>query len=297
MTINAGPEYFSAEKKYFAAQTPKEQIFWLEEMIRTAPKHKGSETFVANLKQRLKKFQEKQEKAKKSGKSSRITIRKEGFQCVLIGLPSSGKSSLLSILTNAKPRISSYGFTVGAMEYQGAKTQIVDLPSIGSDSFDVGIVNTADLIITVIENLSDIEKISPLLSRTYGKKIIVLTKSDILSTEQKRKLEQTIKSKKLNAFLISNINEEGIENLKKAIFDNMQVIRIYTKEPGKAHSKIPMVLKVGATVKDAAESILKGFSKRIKETRITGPSSKFSNQKVGVSHILKDKDIIEFHTR
>lgn len=300
MTINAGPEFFSAEKKYFAAQTPKEQIFWLEEMIRTAPKHKSSETFVANLKQRLKKFQEKQEKAKKSGKSSRVTIRKEGFQCVLIGLPSSGKSLLLSVLTNAKPRISSFGFTtkipeVGTMEYQGARAQILDMPSIGSDAFDAGIVNTADLIVLVTENLQDTEKLNPFLQRAYGRKIITLTKADLLSAEQKRKLEQTIKSKKLNALIISAETGEGIESLKEKIFNNMEVIRIYTKEPGKLPSKIPMILKEGATVSHAAESILKGFSKRIKETRITGPSSKFPNQRVGLSHILKDKDIIEFH--
>jgi len=301
MTVNAGPEYFAAEKKYFAAQTPQEQIHWLEEMIRQAPKHKSSESFVANLKQRLKKFQEKQEKAKSSGKSSFKTIRKEGFQCVLLGLPSSGKSSLLSSITNAHPLISQYGFTtkqaeIGTMNYQGVKAQIVDLPSIGSESFDIGIVNTADLIIIVIETLPDLEKITPLIPRAYGKKIIAINKIDSLLEEQKRKLEQTIKSKKLNAYLVSTITQEGIEILKEAIFSNMKVIRIYTKEPGKAPSYIPMVLKENSTVKDAAESILKGFSKRIKESRITGPSSKFPNQKVGLSHILKDKDIIEFHT-
>ncbi len=49
--------------------------------------------------------------------------------------------------------------------------------------------------------------------------------------------------------------------------------------------------------RDAAEEILKGFSKRVKDTKITGPSGKFKNQRVGLSHVLKDLDVVEFHTR
>jgi ribosome-interacting GTPase 1 len=66
----------------------------------------------------------------------------------------------------------------------------------------------------------------------------------------------------------------------------MKVIRIYTKEPRKPTSSLPMILKENSTVKNAAENILKGFSQRVKETRVTGPSSKFPNQKVGLSHVL-----------
>ncbi|PIZ80854.1 hypothetical protein COY00_00380 [Candidatus Pacearchaeota archaeon CG_4_10_14_0_2_um_filter_35_33] len=77
----------------------------------------------------------------------------------------------------------------------------------------------------------------------------------------------------------------------------MDVIRVYTKEPGKTSTKLPIVMESGATVKDVAEKILKGFSRQIKEIRLTGPSGKFANQKVGLSHKLKDKDIVEFHTR
>jgi uncharacterized protein len=301
MTVNAGYEYFAAEKKFMAAKTMDEKIACLEEMIRAAPKHKSSETFVANLKQRLAKFEEKKEKNKKTGKTTKKAIRKEGFQCILVGFTNSGKSSILSKLTNAKPLISDYNFTtfqaeLGTMDYTGVKAQIVDLPAIGSEGFDLGMVNTADCIIIVITDLLELEKITPILSRATTKRIIVFNKVDKKSSEEFRKLEATLRSKKLGAILMSAETGQGIEELKERVFSMMNVIRVYTKEPGKQHSMIPMVLKHGSTVADAAEAILKGFTKRIKQTKVTGPSGKFPNQKVGISHVLKDRDVVEFQT-
>lgn len=302
MPINAGYEYFNAEKKYFAAKTTEEQIACLEEMIRAAPKHKSSENFVAELKNRLRRLMEKQEKAKKVKSAGKKGIKKEGFQVALLGFTNSGKSSLLAKLTNAHPQISPNPFTtkspeIGTLSYQGIKAQIVDLPSIGSENFDIGIANTADIILIVVESISDIEKISSILHKASGKQLIAISKCDLLNSEQLRKLEETIKSRKLNAVPISTINNYNIEALKYLILKSMNVIRIYTKEPGKSPTKEPSVLPINSTVKDAAESIRKGFSLTVKETRITGPSSKFPNQKVGLEHILKDLDIVEFHTR
>lgn len=301
MPINAGYEYINAEKAYLNAKNTEERIACLEEMLRVAPSHKGAENLRKELKIRLKKLKEKQQKAKKSGKSSKKGIKKEGHQIVLIGLANSGKSSLLAKLTNAYPKISPYPFTtkkpeIGTMNYEGIKAQIVDLPSIGSEFFDIGISNTADTLILVLEKLEDRNKITPFLSKARGQKIIALNKSDLYTSEQLRKLNARIKSKKLNAIIISTLTNNGIEDLKKKIIKSMEVIRVYTKEPKKTPSKIPIILPKNSTVKDVAESILKGLSRKIKETRITGPSSKFSNQRVGLNHKLKDKDIVELHT-
>ncbi len=301
MPINASYEYFTAEKEYLNAKTTEEKIHTLEELIRVAPKHKGSENLLAELKLRLKKLKEKSEKIKKSS-SGKKGIRKDGFQCVLIGFPNSGKSSLLSKLTNANPRISEFPFTtrapeIGTMDYFGVKAQIIEIPSIGSENFDSSIVNTADCVIIVLENLSQLEKIKEHLKRTLGKKIIVINKSDLLNETEKRKLQETISSKKINGLLISSITNENINNLKEKIFLSMSAIRVYTKEPGKEKSPIPIVLPKNSSIKEVAEKILKGFSLKIKLTRLTGPSGKFPNQKVGLAHTLKDLDTIEFHTK
>lgn len=302
MPINAGYEYFAAEKAYHEASTTEDKIEKLEELIRAAPKHKSSENLLAGLKLRLKKLKESSEKQKKSGKSSHKSIKKEGFQIALIGFPNSGKSSLLKALTNANPLVSEIPFTtrtpeVGMMLHQGIKAQIVDIPSLGSENFDQNITNTADMIIMVIEKLEEIEKIQPFLKKASGEKLIVINKSDLLSENELRKLEATIKAKRIAGIIISTISGYHLTELKDIITSKMHVIRVYTKEPGKPASKIPVVLPEGSTLKTVAESILKGFSDKVKETRITGPSSKFANQKVGLTHILKDKDIVEFHTK
>ena len=302
MPINASPEYYTVEKKYLSAQTAEEKISYLEEMIRLAPKHKSSENFLSELKRRLKKLKESNEKIKKSGKTSRKSIRKEFFQCILIGLPNSGKSSLLAKLTNANPKISPNPFStnqpgIGTMDYQGVKAQIIDLPSIGSENFDQSITHTADCLLITIENLSDLEKIKHFLQHSQGSQIIIITKSDLLSPEQERKLEATLKSKNLKAVITSSATNQNIEKLKSLIFQQMHVIRIYTKIPGRQKTNIPIVLSEGSTIKNVAEKILKGFSQKIKTIILTGPSSKFPNQRVGLSHICKDLDIVEFHTK
>jgi uncharacterized protein len=301
MPINAHPDYLKAEKQYLEAETLEDKIFYLEEMIRRAPSHKGGENLRAELKTRLKKLKEKSEKAsKKSG--GKKGIRKEGFQFLLIGFPNSGKSSLLAKLTNARPLVTEHQFTtfqpeIGTFEFQGIKAQLIDQPSLGSDNFDVGLANNADCLIYVITSFDQIEKIKSKIPRAKGKKIIVFNKSDLLNETQKRKVAATIKSKRLNGILVSTTTEANLNELKQKLFKETGLIRIYMKEPGKPASPIPMVIHPNSTVKDVAEKILKGFSKKIKEIRITGPSSKFPNQKVGLSHKIKDKDIVEFHTR
>ena len=301
MPINASYEYLNAEKEYLNAQSIRDRIYWLEEMIKKAPKHKSSENFLSELKKRLKKLREKDEVAKKKS-GGKKGIRKEGFQFALVGKTNSGKSLLLGKLTNASSESAEYEFTtrkpeIGTFEFEGVKAQIVDLPSIGGENFDVGIANNADCLLIVVESLDEIHESEKFLSRAGGKRIIVLNKCDRFDEGELRKAGAKMKSRKINGVLISALTGEGILELKEKMFSVMGVIRVYMKEPGKSASGIPAVLKIGATVKDVAENIRKGFSLSVRETRLTGPSGKFPNQKIGLKHKLRDKDVVEFHTR
>jgi len=303
-STNQSPAYQRAYGKFLEAQTNEEKLEALEEMIKECPKHKSSEKMLANLKTRYKKLKEKLEKVKKSGKSSHKGIKKEDMQAVIIGFTNSGKSSLLSLLTNVNPKISENKFTtiqpiIGMAPYSGTHIQLIENPAIESDYYDKGLTNTADVILILVNDLEQIKQIENKLDKAYGKRIIIFNNQNNLNENQLRKIKATLQSKKYDFVILSTSNEENesFEELKNKIFQSFNKIRIYTKEPGKAKSPRPVILKPLSTVKDVAEKILKGFSNKVKTTKIWGPSSKFPGQQVGLKHKLKDLDVVEFKTR
>jgi uncharacterized protein len=322
MTVNAHPEYINAEKDFYKADNDEDRLIALEKMVSVLPGHKGAEKLRAQIKLRYKRLKEKIAKEKKSKKGgSKAGIKKEDMQAVIIGKTKSGKSSLISLLTNAKPEIANYEFTtkypiVGMMDYNGVGIQLIEVPAIESEYYDRGIVNSADTILILVTDLSQISEIEKNAERSPGKKIIIFNKIDLLSENEKRKISATLQSKKYNFVLISTKTKEGtsdftsaknssratsgigsLEELKEKLFKSFGRMRIYTKEPGKEKSRKPIILFPESTVKNVAEKILKGFSSKIKETRIWGPSSKYPGQVVGLAHKLKDLDVVEFKTR
>ncbi|HTY43637.1 MAG TPA: TGS domain-containing protein [Patescibacteria group bacterium] len=302
-STNQSPFYKEAEEKFLNAQTNEEKLKWLEEMIKEAPKHKSSEKMVANLKTRYIKLKEKIEKERAKGKGKgKVGIRKEAMQAVIIGKTRTGKSSLLSLLTKSNPKISEFPFNtkepvIGIMFSHGTGIQLIENPAVESEFYDKGLSNSADVLILLITDLNQIPEIENVLGKSFGKRIIVFNKTDLLSENEKRKISAKLQSRKYNFVLISAKTGEGIEELKEKLFQSFDKIRIYTKEPGKPKTEKPIILEKNVTVKDVAEKILKGFSKKVKETKIWGPSSKFPGQIVGLSHKLKDMDIVEFKTR
>ena len=298
MPINASPHFEKAQREYESAQTTEQKIKSLKKMMALAPKHKGAENLNAQLRRRLAKLKYTKEKEIKSGKTTFKGIKKEDMQAVIIGYTNTGKSNLLSELTNASPTISPIQFTttkpiIGMMYYNGTNIQLIENPAIKSEYYDKGLTNTADTILIIVKKLEEIENIKKYLEKAKGKQIIVFNKFEKIDA---RKLFAKLSSKRYNFVIISTKTKEGIEDLKEKIFESFDKIRVYTKEPRKEKSPKPIILEPNSTIKDVAEKILKGFSSKVKETKIWGPSSKFSGQKVGLKHKLKDKDIVEFKT-
>jgi ribosome-interacting GTPase 1 len=301
MPINVNdPEYVVAQKEYDKAVTPQEKLIHLQKMISHAPKHKGAENLRQQLTTRRKKLEEQIQKNKKSGKGQKSGIKKEDLQTIIIGKTNSGKSTLLKILTNVNPKISQTKFTttqpiVGMLNHKNVPIQLVENPAIESEYYDKGLPNTADTIIVLVNSIEEIKEIVEKL-KTPAKKIIVYNDKEDLDENQKRKINANLQSKKYNFVFISTITLEGIEELKEKILDSFDMLRIFTKEPGKAKSPYPIIMEPHSTVTNVAEKILKGFSKKIKQTKIYGPSAKFLGQSVGLKHELKDLDVVEFKT-
>jgi ribosome-interacting GTPase 1 len=305
MPINASPHYLKAEDEYLQAQTTEQKIKCLKKMLALAPKHKGAENLLKQLKTRLAKLKYTKEKEIQKGKHKGIGIKKSDMQAVIIGKTNSGKSALLKLLTNAQPKVSQIQFTtsqpeIGMMNYASTQIQIIENPPIDSPNYDKGLTNSADTLILIVTSLEEIKEIQKQIPKDKNQKhIIAFNKIDILDQEQKRKLKATLDSKKHNYQLISTKTSGGIEELKGLIFQSFNKIRIYTKDPNKKQhdTEKPVILEPGETVQDVAEKILHGFSKKVISTKLWGPSSKFQGQQVGLTHKLKDMDIVEFKTK
>ncbi len=305
MPINAHPEFLAAEKVYINAETKDQRIAALKKMISRAPGHKGAENLRAQLKRRLARLKYANEKEIKQKRGGKVGIKKEEMQAVLVGKTGVGKSWLLNELTNARPKIAKSSleqFTtkkpiVGMTPFQGTSIQLIELPAIDSEFYDKGIAHTADVILVMVTDLKQIEEVNKHLKNILGKKIIIFNN---FQKQDTRKISATLASKKYNFIIIEPVTEKSWDTnpLKEKIFQNLNKIRVFTKEPGKpADKNRPLILDPKSTVKNVAEKILHGFSSRIKETRIWGPSSKFSGQITGLNHELKDLDIVEFKTK
>ncbi|MBD3204492.1 GTP-binding protein [Candidatus Woesearchaeota archaeon] len=100
-----------------------------------------------------------------------------------------------------------------------------------------------------------------------------------------------------DAVFISAEKNKNLDYLRQKIFDSMDFIRIYLKEPGKEPDMDePMILKSDSTLKELCEKIHQDFVERFKFARIWGKSVKYDGQmRTKLDQVLHDKDIVELH--
>lgn len=129
-------------------------------------------------------------------------------------------------------------------------------------------------------------------NRKYLPSIEAVNKADLISSEKKEQYEQDYD------LLISAETGKGLNKLKEMIFERMGLIRIYMKEKGEDPDKEePLILREGDKVEDALDELPGDMRDRFKHARVTGPSSKFPEQKVSEQHVLEDEDILELNLR
>ncbi len=318
MPANLTPQYYAAEERYKRARTFEEKTDALQEMLSVIPKHKGTEKLQADIKKKISQLREESQNHKKKAKGgfNPFHVEKQGAgQVVLAGCPNTGKSALVATLTRAKVKVADFPFTTslpatGMMPYEDVLVQLVDTPPFTADSVPPGLMGTfrhADALLLIIDLASGecLEQLETTLSLLSDRGIIDQSgenpfavpylilglKADMpdspANLEILRELHPGIEIIPFSTF------DGDTEFLRRRIYDLLDVIRIYTKAPGKPPDlERPFVMKRGSTVLDLAYEIHRDFPDRLKSALVWG-SARYDGQAVARDYVLHDKDIVE----
>jgi ribosome-interacting GTPase 1 len=320
MPANLPQVYHKIEGRLKFADTPEEKISILREMLAVMPKHKGTDGLRAELNSKIAKLKKETRKKPQAKRLDMHYVPKMGIaQVVLMGSPNSGKSTLLSELTNANPDIAIYPFTtqkpdVGMVEFENVQIQLVDTPPLYENFHPpwlLALGRSSDIIIGMIDGRKDnsVKELDLLLGRLEAGSIFLESTEYYQGNELMEKRGFIIVSKTRCKFPESLIEKYGdrldfvdfelnsdIEDLKKKIYDSLNLIRIYTKPPGKdADFTEPVVLRKGSTVLDAAYHIHKDFANKMKYTRLWRSDN--NPRQVSPEETLVEGDVVEFHSR
>jgi len=297
----------------------------LEAMLAIMPHHKGTDRLRAVLTQKIAKFSQEAEHKLATARRAGFYITREGAgQVMLVGPANTGKSQILAAVTEAIPEVAEYPFTTktpvpGMMKFEDLQIQLVDTPPIGYKEVKVllsNVLRTADLIAIVIdlslEPVSQVEaalqglreaRIEPLTNDetqvtpgSYPRKMLIVGNKNDLTDSNKNWERLRSQYAKLFPLVSTSAREgRGLEEFKTAIYQALNIIRVYTKTPGsKADLTDPMVLEKGSTLEEAAEALHKDFYQNLKYAVVWG-SGKYDGQRVSKGHVLQDGDIVEFH--
>ena len=328
MPANLPPQYYEAERRYREAKDPQEKLRILHEMYSIMPKHKGTDKLQADVKAKISRLnKEIQQRKKTSRRGDQFFVEKEGAaQVVLIGPPNVGKSQVLISLSHATPEVAAYPYTTtkplsGMMPYENIQIQLVDTPPIAAEFMEpwlAGIIRSADLVCLVVdlgaENMLDkITEVSqklqeykivlerkegetnPLDGIAHKKTFILGNKIDLPLSEANLRMLKEKYGQNLTIFTISAKEKRNLEEFKRFIYNSLEILRVYTKTPGKkADYEDPVIMKKGSTLLEAARAIHKDFAYNLKYARVWGEGV-YDGQMVQKDFVLKDGHVVEFH--
>jgi ribosome-interacting GTPase 1 len=329
MAVNLTPQYLEAEVEYKKAQTADERLACLQKMWVLVPKHKASEKLQAELKTKIKdtkaELEQERHSPKKGGVSYKIPRQGAG-QVLLVGGPNAGKSRILSRLTRATPEVAPFPFTTrepapGMMDWEDVRVQLIDTPPITADYLEgylSSMVRASDGCVLVLDlgdddGLFQAESVCDKLAAVktvltgqppehpdditieYIKTLIAANKSAAPGAADRLEMAREMFGARFPIVPLDAESAQGLEDLRNAIYQSLNVIRVYSKKPGKpADMAAPFSCPAGSTVLQMAELVHREFAEKLKSARIWG-TGVFDGQTVTREHVLHDKDVVELH--
>lgn len=330
MAANLTPQYHRAEAQYRSARSPLDKLAALEEMWRELPKHKSTEKIQAELKKKLSAARKalQQGGSKGASKADPFAIAKSGAgQVVLLGAPNVGKSAIVGALTHAHVQVADYPFSTplpvpGMVQYEDIQIQLIDTPPVTADHVPPGfpgLWRLADALIVVsdlgsAELLDDVDmclnhlqqrgiKLANGPRRTPDDPeaplvvpgLVLANKVDLPATAEPLDMLREMLGVHVRIEAISTLDENQLGRVPGLLFKLIDVIRVYSKPPGKKPDLAePFVLPAGSDVHAMARSVYRGFENQVISARLWGHGV-HDGQNVHLDHVLHDKDVVELH--
>ena len=312
MPANLTPEYIAAEQAYRGAATHGEKVAALERMLATVPKHKGTEKLQADIKRRLSQARKEAQKKGASHATPFYLVKKEGAgQVVLLGPPNSGKSQLVCALTHARPEVAGYPFTTrlptpGMMAFENVQIQLVDLPPVSvefTEPWTPQVVRNADagVLVAGLDDPDVLDEVEFILARLGewklpDPKLLLGNKADLEGAAGIFAALVDLYANRFRCLDVSAATGLHLDAFARALFDELRLVRVYTKAPGhKADLSAPFLLQRGQTVLDAARLVHKDFAENLKFARLFRQDGRHDGLLVERTHTVEDEDILEFH--
>ena len=250
---------------------------------------------------------------------------------MILGAPNVGKSRLLTRLTRAAPEVAPYPFTThephaGMMDWEDVHVQLIDTPPITADYLEgylPGMVQSADAALLLVDLGDDdgpfavetvIERLAKTKTHLIGdrqrapveahgaqpvglttKTLVIGNKADLPGAADRLEIVRELFGSRFPIHVISAEHGTGLEDLRSTIYRFLNVIRVYTKQPGKpADLSSPFTCPAGSTLVEMAALVHRDFAAGLKSARIWG-TGVYDGQSVKRDHVLHDKDVVELH--
>jgi len=231
--------------------------------------------------------------------------------------------------TRATPEIAAYPYTtrqplVGMMPWEDVFIQLVDTPPISIDLMETymqGVIRGADLVLLVVDLGCDdgIELCQDVLDRlnqtktrlgresyldrsdvgrSYTRTFVVANKSDAPEFEQRVQLLDELCPMEFDRFVVSCESLNGLEELNHAIYQALDLVRVYTKSPSEKEPRFenPFTIRRGETLMEVAVQIHADFAEKLKSAKVWG-SQVHGGTQVKADYVPADRDVVEIQLR